>query len=292
MNYPKISIVTPNYNNAKFLEQTIVSVLSQHYPNLEYIIIDGGSTDGSVDIIKKYEHQLAFWLSEPDNGVYDAVKKGFEHSTGDIMAWIGSDDIYHCGALFVVAEIFSTFHDVSWLSGCPTVYDELGRTVRVVEGEYISRLNLLMCNCKQYIQQESTFWRRSLYDKAGGVKTDYRLAGDFDLWMRFSRYEKRYVVNALIGGFRKRDGQLSKNVDDYWKEVSSIISKEPVSKDELKGMRNVHFRKSLVAILKVFGLFNWQGFSSVFNMKHEAEEKMSKISFDFDKKEFVKGIRG
>lgn len=91
--YPRISIVTPNYNKKEFLEKTILSVLSQGYPNLEYIVIDGGSTDGSVEIIKKYEKDLAFWMSEPDEGMYHVIKKGFEHSTGEIMAWINSDDI-------------------------------------------------------------------------------------------------------------------------------------------------------------------------------------------------------
>ena len=100
-NYPKISIVTPNYNGVKYLEQTIVSVLNQNYPNLEYIIIDGGSTDGSVEIIKKYESKLSYWVSEPDMGLYHAIQKGFEKSTGEIMAWINSDDMYVKGSFSI-----------------------------------------------------------------------------------------------------------------------------------------------------------------------------------------------
>ncbi len=95
MNYPKISIVTPSFNHAQFLEETILSVITQNYPNLEYVIIDGGSTDGSVDIIKKYEKHLTYWVSEPDNGHGDALNKGFAKSTGEIMAWINSDDKYY-----------------------------------------------------------------------------------------------------------------------------------------------------------------------------------------------------
>ncbi len=109
MTYPKISIVTPNLNQGKFLEETILSVLDQKYPNLEYIIIDGGSTDNSIDIIKKYEKNLFYWTSEKDNGMYEAIQKGFEKATGDIMAWINSDDLYHRNVFFVVAEIFSNF---------------------------------------------------------------------------------------------------------------------------------------------------------------------------------------
>jgi glycosyltransferase involved in cell wall biosynthesis len=106
MNLPKISIITPNYNGGEYLEETIQSILTQNYPNLEYIIIDGGSTDNSVEIIKKYEDQLSFWVSEPDKGLYDAIQKGFDKSSGEIMAWLNSDDLYHKNAFFTVVEIF------------------------------------------------------------------------------------------------------------------------------------------------------------------------------------------
>src|SRR5690349_701527 len=106
MNWPKISIVTPNFNNGKYLEDTIVSVLSQNYPNLEYFIIDGGSTDNSLEIIKRYERHLAGWTSEPDGGMYEAIDKGFNKTTGEIMAWLNSDDMYHRKSLFAVGKLF------------------------------------------------------------------------------------------------------------------------------------------------------------------------------------------
>lgn len=155
MNYPKLSIVTPNFNGGEYLEATIKSVLSQNYPNLEYIIIDGGSTDESVAIIKKYESQLAFWVSEPDKGLYDAIQKGFDKSTGEIMAWINSDDLYHPKAFFTVAEIFK-FDEVKWLQGIPTTFDELGRTVAVSEFKRWSKLDYYLGNF-EWIQQESVF---------------------------------------------------------------------------------------------------------------------------------------
>ena len=130
-NYPKITIVTPNYNCEKYLEKTILSVINQNYPNLEYIIIDGGSNDSSIEIIKKYENYLTYWISEPDNGMYEAIQKGFDKSTGEIMAWINSDDMYHKNSFFTVADIFSNFKQVSWLTGANTNYDEFDRTVYV-----------------------------------------------------------------------------------------------------------------------------------------------------------------
>ncbi|MBD0389275.1 MAG: glycosyltransferase, partial [Nostoc sp. C3-bin3] len=115
-NWPKISLVTPCLNQAQFLEATIQSVLSQNYPNIEYIIIDGGSTDGSLEIIKKYESQVHFWCSEPDGGQYDAINKGFAHSTGEIMAWLNSDDMYFSWTFKTVGSIMSELLQVEWLT--------------------------------------------------------------------------------------------------------------------------------------------------------------------------------
>src|SRR6266849_8736336 len=112
---PKISLITPVFNSARYIEQTIRSALSQNYPNLEYFIIDGGSTDGSIDIIRKYESQISGWLSEPDKGMYDALNKGFARTTGEIMGWINSGDLLHTNGLFVVGNVFSCFADVEWL---------------------------------------------------------------------------------------------------------------------------------------------------------------------------------
>jgi glycosyltransferase involved in cell wall biosynthesis len=202
--YPKISIVTVNYNNSRFLEETILSVLNQRYPNLEYIIIDGGSTDGSVDIIKKYESQLAYWVSEADKGQYHAVQKGFEKSTGEIMAWINSDDLYVPNAFFGVVQIFNEFPKVKWLMGIPREYNE--------QGVMMSRITLPWGRWSkhryytfdfQFIQQESCFWKREVWEAAGSkMNLDYKYAGDMELWTRFFRYAKLHTTTATFAGFR------------------------------------------------------------------------------------------
>lgn len=226
--FPKISIVTPNFNGGAYLEETIQSVLSQNYPNLEYIIIDGGSTDNSVEIIKKYETQLSYWVTEKDKGLYHAIQKGFDKSTGEIMAWINSDDFYVKGAFSIVSEIFSNFKHVNWLMGKPSAYDEKGRTTFVHDLKRWSKFNYYSGDY-EWIQQESVFWRRTLWDSANSqINISLKYAGDFDLWMRFFRYSKLYTLNALLGGFRLRSkNQLSLDyLDEYRKEVSKIINFE------------------------------------------------------------------
>jgi glycosyltransferase involved in cell wall biosynthesis len=225
--YPTISIVTPVFNQIDFIEDCIRSILDQNYPNLEYIIIDGGSTDGTTDIIEKYASKLHYWISEPDNGLYHALQKGFQKSTGEIMGWLNSDDILQNNSLFTIAEILGTHNDVHWLQGLPTVIDIHNRIVFSRKPRH-DKYDFLL---KEYhdgifIQQESTYWRRILWEKAGAfISTDYKIAGDFELWMRFFKQGTLYGTNAIIGSFRYRGkGQLSKDhYAEYLDECDKII---------------------------------------------------------------------
>ncbi len=228
MTRPKISIVTPSFNQAGFIEETILSVLDQAYPNLEYIIIDGGSTDGTAEIIKKYEKHLHYWVSEPDAGMYDAVQKGFEKSSGELMAWINSDDLLHRGALNTVSELFSSFPQVDWIQGLPSFFDEQGRIVQTGGLKKWSPFHFYLGDFR-WIQQESSFWRRSLWDKAGGqVNRSLKYAGDFDLWLRFFRHASLHSCSALLGGFRlRKSGQLSQtHLREYLAEAKNLLDSE------------------------------------------------------------------
>ena len=208
MTLPRISLVTPVFNSASYLEQTIQSVLAQNYPNLEYFIIDGGSTDGTLDIIRKYESQISGWLSEPDKGMYDALNKGFARTTGEVMGWISATDQLHTGGLAVVGTVFRDLPEVEWITGRPTWFNEEGMTLGVYDLPRWSRSRFL-AGANRYIQQESTFWRRSLWERAGSHMDSTRRNGaDFELWVRFFRHAKLYPVDALIGGFRAHGDSL------------------------------------------------------------------------------------
>lgn len=252
MVYPKISIITPSFNQGNFLEETILSVIGQNYPNLEYIIIDGGSTDHSVEIIKKYESKLAYWISEKDKGIYDALQKGFEKSSGEIMGWINSDDMYHKKSLFTVSEIFQNISSVKWIQGCPSTFDENSRTVSVSPVRDWSKFNFYLKEY-QWIQQESTFWKRSLWEKAGGyIKRDLKYAADLELWLRFFRHELLYVTPALIGGFRARNNnQLSlEHLQDYIKEAETCILAEPVSDEDKNTLAKIQYFRRMNKLLR------------------------------------------
>ena len=254
MEFPKISIVTPCYNMAEFLEETILSVLDQKYPNLEYIIIDGGSTDGSVEIIKKYESRLSFWVSEPDKGMYDAIQKGFGRATGDIFAWINADDKYFGWTLKTVASIFSKFDSVDWLISLrPAHCDYTGQLANIGKLDcansetFYNHLNIPN-GAIGVIQQESSFWRKTLYQKVAGIDTSYKLAGDFDLWAKFFHFAEPHGVELPLAQFRKTPNQLSSNKDAYLAEVKRSLE---VNKMEVKSLQMIAKKKSLSFLDKV-----------------------------------------
>lgn len=233
---PKISVVTPSYNQAAFLERTIQSIVNQGYPNLEYVIIDGGSQDGSVDIIKNYAKHLHYWVSEPDRGQYDAINRGFARTTGEIMAWLNSDDCYVPWAFQVVGSIFATLPEVEWLTTLRLMTSDENDMAMTCyarapfsrqgffRGENLPRKSAYSTGC---IQQESTFWRRPLWQRAGGrVDDGLRLAGDFELWARFFQYADLYGVAIPLGNFRMhRHQKTARLLDEYLHEAKAVLKR-------------------------------------------------------------------
>jgi glycosyltransferase involved in cell wall biosynthesis len=234
MTLPRISIVTPSYNQGPFLEECIDSILSQNYPNLEYIIIDGGSPDNSVEIIKKYEKHLAYWVSEPDKGQSHALSKGFSRSTGEIMAYLNSDDKYFPWALKTVGSLLRDFSEVQWLTSIeylcwnadgdpiPGWHVQGFRRSDFYEGRTLGNSK----NFLGWIQQESTFWRRSVWEKSGGyIRADLHYAMDFDMWARFFEHAYLYGVAMPLGGNRFQPAQkTASGIDRYYEEASRILA--------------------------------------------------------------------
>ncbi len=266
--WPRITVVTPCFNMVAYVEATIRSVLACDYPNLEYIVVDGGSTDGTVEVIRRYADRLTWWVSEPDHGMYDAINKGFARATGEIMAWLNADDLYAPWALRLVGDVFRTLPHVEWVSSCnPMVWDRDGLCLHcnlrggfdrsmILRGGYLSGAPWYT---EDSIQQESTFWRRSLWERAGGrVDAALSAAGDFELWLRFARHAELFGVDAPLGGFRYRPGQKTASLEIYLREGRQALAAlgcRPIGALETWLRRAAHYRLplSLLARLGVAG---------------------------------------
>jgi len=271
--YPKISIVTPVYNQVDYIEGTILSVIGQCYPNLEYIIVDGGSNDGTLEIIRSYEGQISQLISGPDFGMYDAINKGFAQSTGEIMAWINGDDKLLANSLFNMYTLFKDLPNVNWIQGLNSVLNINGEVVYTKVPKKFSLFTFLNGDF-QWIQQESTFWRRSLWQKAGGqVRKDLKFAGDFDLWFRYFQFEKLYYVNIPIGAWRMRPGQMSVvNKDVYLLEASQTIAGYPVKIGEMKILKKLKLIDWMLKILTLGKLFKLNYLNNLKNRYSNLQE--------------------
>ena len=196
LDLPKITVITPSYNQAAFLEQTITSVVEQNYPNLEYIILDGGSTDDSVRIIKRYENFLTYWRSFSDGGQASAIAEGFSRATGEILCWLNSDDFLAPKSLFTVANFFNENSGVDFLVGEVCIVSEDGTPkTYICEPQWNLNWQIYIRNC---IPQSSTFWRRSLYEKISGINENYEFDMDYDLWYQFLQHTEPYYLNKLL----------------------------------------------------------------------------------------------
>ena len=200
MALPKISIVTCSYQQGRFIGATLRSVLEQQYPALEYIVVDGASSDGSAETIRSHASQLAYWVSEPDKGQTDALIKGFARCSGEVQGWLCSDDLLLPGALDAVGRFFEAHPEVDWVYGDALWIDAAGAPLRAKREMPWNRTVFLFDH--NYLAQPSVFWRRSLFDKAGGLQTDWNLAMDADLWLRFARISRPQHLRQYLSCMR------------------------------------------------------------------------------------------
>ena len=204
--YPLISIITPSYGQGEFIERTILSILNQDYPNLEYYIQDGGSKDGTVDVLKRHEKSLAGWESRKDNGQSHAINLGFSKTSGEIMGWLNSDDLMLPNALNLIAAYFDQHPDIDVVYGNRLIInaDDMDIGVWILPGH-----NSEILSWVDYVPQETLFWRRRLWDKIGShIDESFKFAMDWDLLVRFRDAGGKFGhLPNLISAFRIHDGQ-------------------------------------------------------------------------------------
>lgn len=225
---PKISIVTPSLNQAEYIEQTICSVLDQGYPDLEYIIVDGGSTDGTVDIIRKYESHLAYWVSEKDSGQSNAINKGVKRATGDIIAYMNSDDYYLDGAFERVAAAHRDRPDVDLWHGRCRIVDQFGSKVDERIGaieRYDEVLDLwdVWWKRRNFVQPE-VFWTRRIGDRIGAFREDLYFVMDYEYWLRvFAAGGAAGFIDAEVSAFRLQPNQKSTQPTRTAQELLDVV---------------------------------------------------------------------
>jgi glycosyltransferase involved in cell wall biosynthesis len=231
----RISLITPSFNKGAYLEACLNSVLGQGFRDLEYGVVDKLSTDETPEILDRFRDRLSFVLQESDDGMYEALNKGFANSRGEIMGYLGSDDLHLPWTLSVVAEVFERFPQIEWItSQYPLTADAEGRVLRArrleppsaaafFRGLYLPGHSWWSAG---WIQQESTFWRRSLWERAGGFDSTLKLAGDFDLWCRFMKLSEPLTLATPLAAFRRHGKQISSTQQSaYGDEALTALQK-------------------------------------------------------------------
>ena len=266
MNVPKISIIIPSYNQGQYLEETILSVLNQHYPHLELFIVDGGSNDNSIDIIKKYDPHITWWVSEKDKGQSDAINKGFKKATGEIITWINSDDLLTPGSLHKVAEYFTALPETTGLiHGGVLLFNEK----RQIE----ERFTYLTPSRESYLSgmvfsQPSAFFRKAWLDRAGYLNNNLHYGMDYDLFMRlallcdfypvkdvFAKYrlhdQSKSILesNKFIGDWKRSFVSLCKNLS--WNKELDFLKNTGLYVDELGYLNNFSFQPNEAIVMSV-----------------------------------------
>ena len=219
---PLVSIITPSYNQGKYLEETILSVLNQDYENIEYILVDGGSSDNTIDIIEKYKQRFAWWVSEKDQGQTDAINKGFNRAKGQILAWINSDDVYVPGAVRMAVEALKQYPQAGMVYGDLDFIDEHGRLIGKFNAAQTDLAKLRRGFV--HIPQPSTFIRADLWGKVGPLDPSFYFAMDYDLWTRLAAIsEFKYLPGKAWAKFRLHSDAKTINADDRcWPDMLRV----------------------------------------------------------------------
>lgn len=221
--WPRISVVTPSFNQAQFIGRTIDSVLNQNYPNLEYIVMDGGSTDGTLEILKSYGKKIIY-RSERDKGQGDAINKGLRMASGELLAYLNSDDTYQPAALIKTAEFFVENLGTMWAFGMCRIVDrndnEIRNIVTAYKNFWLKRYNLQSLLVLDYISQPAVFWRKEAYKNIGCFDENEFYELDYDYWLRLGKRYKPGFINAYLASFRvHKQAKTSANTKHFLEEI-------------------------------------------------------------------------
>ncbi len=254
---PRITVITPSYNQGQYIEQTIESVLSQDYPDLEYWVIDGGSTDGTVDILRRYDGRIN-WISERDRGQTHAINKGLARATGQVLAYLNSDDVYEPGALITVGEYFSRYPQAVWVAGKCRIVDTAGREVRRAITLY-KNIWLRLGSCTvlrvlDYLSQPATFWHRKVIDKIGSFNEALRYAMDYDYSLRVARHFPLRVIDAYLASFRVHPSSKGGTGFVAQFEEDLTCARQHCSSRVLVGLHAVHNATIVAVYSRLFGI--------------------------------------
>jgi glycosyltransferase involved in cell wall biosynthesis len=270
--WPRVSIVTPSYNQGQFIEETIRSVLLQGYPDLEYIIIDGGSTDGSVEIIRKYEPWLAYWVSEKDSGQSDAINKGFARATGEFVAWLNSDDWYQPDVFASRATYLTQHSEVVLVYGDCNHVDEDGKVMWITYGSSCTAFDLAMEGNK--FAQPSVFMRTSMLHKVGGLSLKLCYVMDYDLWVRMGLQGEMHPLPGIVANFRYQirsksvsSGYLFRLEELSWFKTSSFLETLLHEDQRMELCRRLHIKAAMEYLLAANTEESVQHFSAALSSK-------------------------
>jgi len=254
---PRITVITPSYNQGKYIEQTIASVLVQEYPNLEHLIVDGGSTDQTLEVLRKYGQQLR-WVSEPDRGQSHAINKGLAQATGDVICYLNSDDLFTPGALSRVGRFFQDHPQAFWLTGKCRIVNQDGNEIRrpgtLYKNFWLHRRSLKVLSVLNYISQPATFWRREAFDRVGYFDERWYFAMDYDYWLRLGQHYQLWFLDETLACFRVHPASKGSSSAKSQFDEQLQVARQHVSSHMLLKLHALHNILSVTAYNFALGL--------------------------------------
>jgi len=256
INLPLVSIVTPSFNQGEFIEETIQSILNQDYPNIEHIVIDGASTDGTLSVLKRYDGRI-FWLSQPDRGQSDAINKGFRRARGDILTWLCADDLYERTTVAKIVKHFDEHSATAMVYGECLYIDSMGETI----GKYPTRdFDIAALLLFGFIPQPTVFMRKSVLDRVGLADTDLHFAMDLDLWVRIAMSGRVDFISEILGRYRLHDGTKTVSSSGAFEREGIRVKERYLNDTNFKKCLDSSYRNvSCRVYLKIASFYFYEG---------------------------------